>query len=253
MADERVAMQTTYQIPGFSLYKNLGMNIERDFVLRPMTTMEEKLRLSSPGFGTIAQIIKACLKSNVDLDINQLKVFDVQYLMYKLRTVTYGEDYRFSLVCPHCGGTLDVTVDLDKLNVNVVPDDFKEPFEIGPLPISKDTIQCRLFSVKDYLDILTESKAKLEKFPEMKDDPSFLIDLCKRVVTVNNKVLAPFQLEDYLKKMHARDYQYFDSKYTQLANSFGLDVNSMETECTHCNKKLKYSLPVTYEFFRPSY
>ena len=253
MADERVSMQTTYQIPGYELYKSLGMNIERDFVLRPMTTMEEKLRLSSPGFGTIAQIIKNCLRSNESLDINQLKVFDVQYLMYKLRTVTYGESYQFSLVCPHCGRTINAEVNLDELEVNTVPENFKEPFEIGPLPVSKDVIQCKIFSVKDYLDILSESKAKIEKFPEMKEDPSFLIELCKRVVSVNNKVLAPFQLEEYLKNLHAKDYQYFDSKYLQMVDSFGLVINSMETECTQCKKKVKYTLPVTYEFFRPSF
>lgn len=250
MSDIKVPMQTTYQIPGFSLY---GDKYDKNFVLRPMTTMEEKLRLSSPGFGTIAQIIRNCLVSNENLDINNLKIFDVQFLMYKLRTITYGEGYDFRLVCPYCGESFPITVDLDTLKSKEVPKEFKEPFDIGPLPISKDVLQCRLFTVKDYLDIISETKARLDRFPEMKDDPSFIIELSKRVVSVNGTVLPPFQLEEYLKSLHARDYQYFDFKYLEIANSFGLDVSNLEATCTHCNKKYTYSLPLTSDFFRPSY
>lgn len=248
MADSRVPMQTTYQIPGYALY---GNTMSRDFVLRPMTTMEEKLRLSSPGFGTIAQVIQRCLVSGQD--VNNLKMFDVQYLMYKMRTITYGEGYKVGLICPHCGKRVDLVVDLDKdIKVNVVPDDFKEPFDIGPLPMSKDVLQCRIFTMQDYLDILSESKAKMEKFPEMKEDPSFIIELTKRIVSINGEHLAPFQLVDYLENMHARDYQVFDSEYAKKTNSFGLDIN-LETECEHCQKTIKYALPMTSEFFRPSY
>lgn len=248
MADSRVAMQSTYSIPGYALY---GKSFENSFTLRPMTTMEEKLRVSSPGFETIAQIIQKCLISP-EVDVKKLKMFDVQFLMYKMRIVTYGEGYKLSGKCPHCGGQIDTEIDLDALKVREVPEGFKEPFEIGPLPVSKDVLQCKIFTLQDYLDILRESKEKLEKFPEMKEDPSFIIELSKRILTVNGKTLVPFQMVKYLEELHARDYQYFDSKYLEKANSFGLDLN-VEMECGHCNKKIAYPLPMTSEFFRPTY
>ena len=249
MADERVAMQTTYHIPGYALY---GKKFSNDFTLRPMTTLEEKLRVSSPGFATIAQIIKRCLVNQTDLDINQLKMFDVQYLMYMLRIVTYGEGYNLAGTCPNCNNQIKTVIDLDGLKVNEVPEDFKEPFDIGPLPVSQDIIQCKIFTLQDYLDILKETKEKRDKFPDMTEDPSFLIELSKRILKVNGKELVPFQLVQYLEGLHARDYQYFDSKYLEKTNSFGLDLN-VEFECPHCGRKIAYPLPMTSEFFRPTY
>ena len=249
MSESRVAYQETYQIPGYVLYGNA---LNKNFTLRAMTTREEKLRLSSTGMGTISQIIQNCLVSHPDLDVNELKLFDVQYLMYKLRIVTYGNEYKVKVRCPHCGNIMDLTVDLDKLKVVEVPEDFKEPFEIGPLPISGDVLQCRIFTVKDVLDILSESKAKLEKFPEMKEDPSFIIEQQHKIISINGEQKVPHFLQEYIENMHARDFQYFSSKYESLVDSFGID-KTVNITCDKCNSESITELPMTAEFFRPSY
>jgi len=247
---ERVAYEETYQIPGYALYD--PKIVARDFTLRAMTTKEEKLRVSSIGMKTISKIIKNCLVSHPDLDVNQLRLFDLQYLMYKLRIVTYGSDYNVSFVCPYCNKVTTTTVDLDKLNVVEVPEDFEEPFEIGPLPMSKDTIQCRLLTAQDVEDIFAESKKKLEKFPEMEEDPSFIIEQQHKIISVNDQQLVPQMLQNYIEGLHARDFQYFSSKYEEKSEGFGIDKNVTCT-CKHCKKEFTRELPMTEEFFRPSY
>ena len=188
MANERVAIQETYQIPGFSLYKNL--NLEKQFTLRAMTTMEERLRLSSQGLDTIAKIIRNCLTTNPDLDIMDLKLFDIQYLMYKLRIVTYGSDYPISIRCPYCGKKMDLHINLDELEVISVPDDFEEPIKIGPLPVSGDVISCKIQTLRDYLDIVAEHDKFVEKVPDG-EDPTFFLDLENKIVDINGKQLPP--------------------------------------------------------------
>lgn len=246
----RVAYEETYQIPGYALYD--PNTVDKNFTLRAMTTKEEKLRVSSIGMKTISKIIKNCLVSHPDLDVTQLKLFDLQYLMYKLRIVTYGNEYKVNLVCPYCNRVTDMTIDLDKLKVVEVPEEFEEPFEIGPLPMSKDTLQCRLLTAKDVDDIFEESKKKLEKFPEMEEDPSFIIEQQHKILSVNGEQMVPQMLQDYIEGLHARDFQYFNSKYEQMSEGFGID-KKVTCKCQHCNKEFERELPMTEEFFRPSY
>ena len=249
--DNRVAIQESCSVPCYKLYKE--DKVEKDFTLRAMTTKEEKMRLFSNGFDTIAKIIKSCLVTNKDLDINQLKLVDIQYLMYKLRIVTYGSQYNVHGVkCPYCGKYVDVTYDLDNLKIGEIPDGFKEPFEIGKLPVSGDTLQCKLLTTEDYLDIIEEARKKREKFPNYEGDPSWEFELMKEICTVNGELLPTFKMQQYIDNMHARDYQFFEQKYEDFSGSLGIDKN-VEFECPDCHKTFKYKLPMTEEFFRPTY
>lgn len=246
--ENHVSIEEAYVLPGYSLYDHDVM--EKDFRIRAMTTKEEKIRLSSPGLGTLARVIQSCLINNKNIDIRDLKLFDFQYLMYKTRIVTYGEQYRITIKCPYCGREADHSINLDKLNITEVPVDFKEPFTIGPLPKSQDVLECKMFSVRDVIDLDNESEEFIKKFPEYDGDPSFILDLCKRIVSVNGQM--PLDLRGYVENLHALDYQYFSTKYAELTNSFGID-SRVELECPHCKKKRLLELPMTSEFFRPSY
>lgn len=251
MENNHVSIEEIYQIPGYPLY---GNQFEKDFRIRAMTTREEKIRLSAPGFKTLARVIQNCLVNNQDVDVRDLKLFDFQYLMFKVRTITYGPEYKINIMCPYCGKRMDASIDLDKLKVNTVPEDFKEPIRIGPLPISKDTLECKLFSLRDYLDVIDEAIEFEKNYPEYDGDPRFVLDLCKRVVSVNGKSpdsVLP-NLRTYIENMHARDYQYFSSKYEEIFNSFGIDA-IVNLKCDSCGGEYRTKLPMTDEFFRPTY
>lgn len=248
--ENQVGIEETTQIPGYALYESLGMKMEKEFRLRAMTTLEEKIRLSSPGFATLARVIQNCLVNNKDIDVRDLKLFDFQYLMYKVRTVTYGAGYPVQITCPHCKRQFTNTFDLSALKVNEVPSDFSEPIKIGPLPVSKDVLECRMLTARDYIDLPDECDEFLKKYPDYDGDPEFILDLCRRVLTVNGKEIP--NLRSYLEQLHARDYQYFSKKYLDLTNGFGIDT-TVNVECPYCKEKRLLALPMTSEFFRPSY
>lgn len=246
--DTHVGIEETTQIPGYALYESWGL--EREFRLRAMTTLEEKIRLSSPGFSTMARVIQNCLVNNKEFDVRDLKIFDFQYLMYKVRIVTYGAGYPVRITCPSCSRQYDHTVNLSELNVTEVPSDLKEPFKIGPLPVSKDVLECKMLTVRDYIELPDECNDFLKRYPAYDGDPEFILDLCRRVLRVNGKELP--NLRTYMETMHARDYQYFSNEYLKLTNAYGIDT-VIEVECPHCKKKHFINLPMTSEFFRPTY
>lgn len=247
--DNRVATEIPCNIPCYNLYDKT--KVAKDFRLRAMTTMEEKLRLSSQGFDTIARIIKNCLVSHPDLDVKQLKFADINYLMYQLRIVTYGNIYNVNVRCPNCNKVHPLAVNLDDLTVTAIPEDFKEPFKIGNLPVSGDVLECRLFTTQDYIDIMNEAKRINDRNGTDDDNTAFFVEQRARICTVNGKTLAPFEMDEYIATMHARDYQYFVAKYAEVENKFGIDTH-IEYTCPSCGETETISLPMSTEFFRPS-
>lgn len=247
---KRVAIQETFTIPSKGkIYKD----IPAEFTLRAMTTLEEKMRLAGNGLETIPNIIQNCTVVPENYDIMELKPFDMQYLMYKLRIVTYGPEYKVSLRCPNCGRLHDITVNLDDIETKYLEDDetFEEPFEIGPLPVSKDVIGAKIMSMKDTIDVEKEAKKILQKFPDYVGEPEFILNYQKRIVTVNGKEIPPHEIQAYVEGMNAKDMRYFDSYYAKYAADLGMDL-IMQQEC-NCGEIFDYRLPINSEFFRPEY
>jgi wobble nucleotide-excising tRNase len=40
---------------------------------------------------------------------------DYEFLLHKLRIVTYGPEYKMALTCPYCGKEFETTADLEQL------------------------------------------------------------------------------------------------------------------------------------------
>lgn len=247
----RVPVQETYPLPsGDRLYaqETKGM-----ITLRPMTTMEEKLRLSSTNsLMALAQIVQNCVITPQDFDVNELKMFDLDYLIYKLRVVTYGPTYTVSLKCPDCGHVFEQKISLDDIPVNELPEDFVEPFEIGPMPVSGDVVGCRLLSYSDYLAITRESKRILAKMPDYVGDPEFILKWTRILKTLNGKDFKVFEIQKYVENLHAADFQYLDQKYAKVVGGLGQDLSRVDL-CPNCGGNVNYNVPIRGEFFRPKY
>lgn len=254
MAKSKSTITESYTIPsaGSKIYQ--GLEIPDTFTLRAMTTLEEKMRLaSSDGFKVIPQIIKACcVEPEATPDLKRLKIFDLQFLMYKLRVVTYGPEYEVTITCPHCGKVNKITIDLDTIPINEVPADFIEPFEIGPLPINGDILGCRFVTTVDYDSLQRESKRILNKYPDYVGDPELVLKWNYILLTKNGNEMSAREIQPYIESLHAKDLRYLESKYDKLSTSFGLDLSMVES-CSECENDIEFVLPMTSEFFRPEY
>lgn len=248
--NSRVPIQETVTLPSHGRVYDQDLKIPETVTIRAMTTLEEKIRLSSNnGFITIPKILERCIEE--EFDTSQLKVFDLMYLMYRLRVVTYGSEYKVAVTCPHCGNRSTISVNLDTIPVNEVPEDFHEPFEIA-LPVSKDVLGMRLLTTADYLAISNEGKRIKARSPEYVGDPEMIPTLQYETETKNGEPLTISRSQKYFEDMHARDLLVLNSKYEEVAGKFGMDLLRIET-CPVCGEEIRFTLPVTEEFFRPKY
>ena len=90
-------------------YENL-----KEVHLRPMTGVEQDIltteRLIKEG-KALDMVLSNCLREKVDIE--ELLVADYMYLLFKLRVLTYGDEYRFEMKCPQCGAINDVEIVLN--------------------------------------------------------------------------------------------------------------------------------------------
>lgn len=223
-----------------------------EVTLRMMTTHEEKIRTGSKGsfWKVMSSIINKCIVEPEGIDAYKLTVIDFVFLMYRLRRLSLGKDYRVSLTtCPSCDKPLsDVVVDLDKLSVKYIDENFKEPFEVK-LPKLKWTVGCRLLRVNEFDEILTKSNKILEEFPSYEGDPTVSLRLIKQIVTINDKPVTQVQLEQIVDKLPIEDEVAISRAFESI--DMGLDLNASYT-CPRCGDELLIPLTYTEEFFRPT-
>lgn len=233
-----------------------GDNFDGHFSMRMFTTKEERIRLSSNEnfLHTMAAMLNNCITTanGTTIDTKWFTEFDFIYTMYKARILSYGNIYKVSARCPHCGRTFVVETDLDKLKVLYLPDDFKEPFEIGPLPMSKDILQLRLLRVNDNIEIEQEAKDILEEDKNYVGNPTINLTLEHIIMSINGKQLHRLDVRNYVDNLPAADYQYIRHKINNIKAGLILDG---VTDCTNkdCNAKVPYSLAVNSTFFRPEF
>jgi hypothetical protein len=100
--------------------------------LRKMTGKEEAIladrRYQRNGGKLVTELLHSCIVRLGDLDPNgrgpvtNMYSADRNFLLLKLRSITFGPELEAAYSCPSCGDTAHVTEDLDELPVKTVAD-----------------------------------------------------------------------------------------------------------------------------------
>ena len=82
-----------------------------------MTTEDEMRRLapSDTSYKLMGEVIENCLVEKPGVGVYDMCLGDYQFLLHKLRVVTYGSDYRMTVTCPNCGETFEAKISLDDI------------------------------------------------------------------------------------------------------------------------------------------
>lgn len=248
------AVTETYKLPSRGLLYGTETNkFSEEVVIRSMTTFEEKMRLGNQGFWkTMCSILDSVIVAPENFESKYATLFDFYFLMYKMRVVSYGPTYKVQVVCPHCGKQVTIPVDLDSLDVNFLSEEFKEPFKIGPLPRSKDVIECRFMRVSDSINNDKKVKDTLTKSPDYVGDPAYIFNLVSKIVSVNGEQKSPIELQMYVEEMQALDSNYLNQAYNKITGQVGMKTICNET-CPSCGETVEFDLPFNSEFFRPTF
>lgn len=225
--------------------------ISPNMSIRSMTTAEEMKRLSPTDtpYKVMSDIIEDCLKKKPEMHVCNMAISDYQYLLHKLRIVTYGTDYKMFITCPQCGEVKEVVVDLDELELKEW-DNSIDSQRLITLPVSNQTIELKFQTPRD-LDLINYKNKERRKKTKINTDYSILFTLMSLIKTVQGRTLNETELEEYVKALPIKDANYILNQSNKLMNSIGLSTN-INVTCPVCGYTFDAPFRITSEFFGPT-
>lgn len=247
--NDNITIQEEFTLP--SKGQIYSKKFDPDIKLRSMTVAEEMKRLTATDnpYKSMAEIIEACLLTELPISVYDMCLGDYQYLLHKLRVVTYGPDYKLNIVCPYCGSVFEEPINLDALDVYEYTSEVEE-LKSFTLPITGKTIEIDFQTPRDLDNIEKEKKELKKKFPEMKEDPTLMLNLETLIKKVDGKVLPSVAMRDFIKKLPMKDFSLIFKKADELNSKVGIDTRILAI-CDNCGNDVNSSFRFTSEFFRP--
>lgn len=238
-----------YTLP--SLGKVYDIDVNPEVKIRSMTTEDEMKRLapSEKGFKLLCEIIDDCLVEKPGISSYDMCLGDQQFLLHKLRVVTYGSDYNTESRCPYCGSPNSCVINLEDLALKTYSEDINKYKEFD-LPVSKKHIKLRMQTPRMVDDVQTRKKEFLQKHPTALSEPAFLFTLESMIEEIDGEKLDAVKLEDFIRTLPMRDTNYIIKKSEKLNESIGLNLE-YNTSCSVCGLDYKSSFRATKEFFGP--
>ena len=239
-----------YTLPSKGLIYDSPINPE--VTIRSMTLAEEMRRLQTTDetYRPMSEVIDDCIENKLPMSSYDMCLGDYQFLLHKLRIVTYGPEYKLSVICPICGEKNDLSINLDELKIIELPENYQSLSEIK-LPRSGDVIKIRYQSPR-ILDKIAKDKREMKKqFPDLKGDPSILLSIQNTVLEVNGRRMTPQALQEYLKNLPMLDINCLTQSIGKLSDCVGIDP-TINFTCKNCGVESPASFLFTPEFFTPT-
>lgn len=168
------------------------------------------------------------------IDPRQLTMGDRAFLLVWLQANSQSVKFPLEFRCGSCSMQLDLTADLSKLPVTVLPDDFVEPLEVTFQSSRK--VKVKLLRVGDEIDAL-----RLEKAGQ--------VDYLRRFAMT---LVEPVSLDERIKLLEeadAKDLLLLQALYEQY---FHGPLLQQPYECPRCAYQGLVKIPLNLELFFPA-
>ncbi len=240
-----------YELPsrGKIYAETVNPNIE----LRSMTARDEMKRLSpsSTPLKTLADIIEGCCIEQPAIHVYDMALGDYEFLLHKLRIVTYGEDYKVSLRCPECGEIIETIAKLGQLSVKEFDEEEINSLRTFSLPKSGHIISLNFLSPRLVEEISVKAKDMKRRYKNATIDFDTLVRLQANIDLVNGEKKSEVELENLITNLPALDLQKILNNIDKLNVKIGLD-NILYLTCPKCGEEVTTFFRFGPEFFRPS-
>lgn len=220
--------------------------------LTSMNTAHELQRLNKTDrpLKNMADIIDDCIVDKPGISAYDMCISDYQFLLHKIRVVTYGPDYKYQTTCPVCGQVNESVLNLDEVEVIKFNNDLRKYLSFE-LPKTKDLITIKIVTPRIIDNIQIKIKEKKKSMPGYAGSFDFLVSLMNYIETVNGNQLNDYELEQYIMKLPMADSNFISNNADAFVKSFGIK-NEIETECSLCGLEYRSPFRITDEFYRPS-
>jgi hypothetical protein len=221
--------------------------------LRSMTARDEMKRLSPSAsqFKTLADIIEGCLLEPTPVHVYDMALGDYEYLLHRLRIVTYGEEYKMSIRCPYCGEVVDTVAHLDRLEIKEFDKEAFEAARTIVLPRSGKTVTLNFQTPRMLDDNDNRVKDLKRRFKNAEIDFNLMTTLTSAIDTVDGMHLDIIKAESFVNNLPALDMAKILNAIEELNGLVGID-NSIIVDCDKCGGEVPTSFRFGSEFFRPT-
>lgn len=231
-----------------------GKQVNDHITLRSMTAVDEmkRLRPGDRAFKNMAEVIDSCIVNEEGLGISSydLCIGDYQFLLHKLRIVTYGSDYPIQCTCPYCLMKQDETLNLDDLSYKDFDESILSENEFD-LPVTGKHIVLRMQTprLQDDIDVAVKSDKKKNRGDS--SGSAFFYTLKYIIESVDGDRLDSIQMNDFISALPMKDVNFIYKKAERVVDMMGFD-SDITIVCNTCG--LTYTTPfrITSEFFGPS-
>ena len=193
----------------------------------------------------LKRLVSNCLIS--DISIDDLTVFDFNYILFALRGFSYGDEYKFTHKCTNsfCEKEFVIDLKISELVFNELEDDFKEPI-ILKLPKSKFTIEC-ILPRQYHIDEVRNREARTKK-SETDYDKTLIQKMLVTTLRMTNK--DGMEIEEDSWEQVYNELSVMDLAYLREKTNYKTDLEGKEVTCPYCNTTQKAVIPMGAEFFR---
>ena len=176
---------------------------------------------------------------------------DYEFLLHKLRIVTYGEDYKVSLRCSECGELIETVAKLDQLTVKEFDEDQVRELQTFNLPVSGRIVTLNFLTPRSIEEMEVKVKDMKRKYKTATIDFETLVRLLYNIDLIDGEKKNEHELETIITSLPARDLQKILNNIDKLNQQIGLD-NILYLTCPKCGEEVTSFFRFGPEFFRPS-
>ena len=212
--------------------------------LTPMTSADDERTMGAnqDTFKLVRELLEAHIVDPPDFPMDRMLNADVNFLLFSLRSITYGPAYSMDVRCS-CKTTYPFNVDIDEADVTYLTDD--DIFPEYDMPVSKKFYGLRPLTLKDLEDVKRHRKAQAESGAATRTLLQY--SLAKSIKSVDGEeVNFPVALREF--PMDSRDSASLHKATEDMAFGLELDIKSA---CPNCGKENVSSIEFDHEFFRP--
>lgn len=202
--------------------------------IRTFKGRDEKLiaELSNENFEKkFVTVLRGVLQG---IDPVKLTLGDRLYLVIWEAINSYSKMFAVDFECEHCWQKNTYDVDLSKLEIQDLPDDYKEPYELK-LPSSGALIKCRLLRVEDVLKVNELERANQNVWLYR-----------YALAIVNDKGI--WDNVDYLENLSTKDLMVIRAFHTKFEHGVKMTAGY---ECPKCGGTGTMPVPFRLEMLLP--
>lgn len=225
--------------------------VNPEITLSSMQTKHELLRMSTTEDNQklMADILDDCIVSEVGISSYDMCIGDYQYLLYNLRMITFGNEYKFMTPCPFCRSTNMIDMDLTELGVTEYDDELSA-MRIITLPTTGTELELTLQTPRMIDKIQRETNQFKRRMKGSKENPYLLFSMLNSIVKKDGEDINTIEDEMWLRELPLMDTNKIIATIDKINSYLGYGT-VVERSCTNCGEVVYFPFRLNDTFLRP--